>query len=1018
MAYGGAIKLQGESEYRRALQNITQNLKEVAAQMKLTSATYAGNDKSMQALTAKSAELNSKLGLQKDKVSQLKKQYEVMNQQYQTNTTKHNELLRKYDDEKTKLETIGKTLGTTSAEYTQQEKVVEALAKEVKTSTANQDANAKSLSNMGVQIKSTEADVLKTETAISKLNQQMSKSSQATKEASTAYSTLKNSISTQESQLKALKTNYANVVLEQGKNSQSAQTLAKEIDSLSRELQSNKNKMSDAEKAADKLDKSLGNVHGGAEKATGGFTVLKGALANVVANVAMAAVNTMKDLASSTMEAGMKFDTGMSKVKAISGATGDELSKLRDKAKEMGSTTKFTATESAEAFKYMAMAGWKTEDMLNGIDGVLSLAAASGEDLAQTSDIVTDALTAMGYSAGDAGRLADVMAAASSNANTNVGMMGHTFQYAAPILGALKYSMEDAAVAIGLMANAGIKADKAGTSLRSILTRLSAPPKECADAMETLGISIKNTDGTMKPLNQVIGDLRSSFSGLNEAEQTQYAKSLAGQEAMSGLLAIVNAAPSDYDKLTKAVENSNGAAKEMADTMIDNTEGGMTLLKSNIEGVQIALYEKFEPALQKGIEMLNGLTNAVRFVVDHSAEFTAAMAAMAGGLTAYLVVFKGASIISKFSEVLGAARASIGLFTKAIAAHPIGALIVAISALVGGFITLWNTSEDFRNFWIGLWETIKQVTEPVIKVIVEWFSTAWETIKSVWTPVSEFFMGLFTSIGESVMPIIESMSNAFVQAWELIKVVWDLVQPYFQTIWENIQTVFSVVGTVLGGYFSVAWEVIKVVWDVAVSYFSTIWENIKAVFSVVATYLGGAFSTAWESIKAVWDTVTGFFKAVWDTIAGIFSVVKNVLTGNWNDAWEGIKGIVNTWANFFQGVWNSIKNIFSSVRNWFSSTFSSAWEAVKNVFSNWGNFFGNLWNIIKDKFSSIGTSIANAISGAVKSGINGVISVIENTINSAVNLINGAIGLINKIPGVNIGKLGRLNVPRLAKGGV
>lgn len=356
MAYGGAIKLQGESEYRRALQNITQNLKEVAAQMKLTSATYAGNDKSMQALTAKSAELNSKLGLQKDKVSQLKKQYEVMSQQYQTNTTKHNELLHKYDDEKTKLETIGKTLGTTSAEYTQQEKVVEALAKEVKTSTANQDANAKSLSNMGVQIKSTEADVLKTETAISKLNQQMSKSSQATKEASTAYSTLKNSISTQESQLKALKTNYANVVLEQGKNSQSAQTLAKEIDSLSRELQSNKNKMSDAEKAADKLDKSLDNVHGGAEKATGGFTVLKGALANVVANVAMAAVNTMKDLASSTMEAGMKFDTGMSKVKAISGATGDELSKLRDKAKEMGSTTKFTATESAEAFKYMAMA--------------------------------------------------------------------------------------------------------------------------------------------------------------------------------------------------------------------------------------------------------------------------------------------------------------------------------------------------------------------------------------------------------------------------------------------------------------------------------------------------------------------------------------------------------------------------------------------------------------------------------------------------------------------------------------
>jgi TP901 family phage tail tape measure protein len=698
MAYGGSIKLQGESEYRRALQNITQNLKEVAAQMKLTSATYVGNDKSIQALTTRSTELNNKLGLQKDKVVQLKKQYEVMNQQYQTNTTKHNELLRKYDDEKTKLETIGKTLGTTSAEYTQQGKVVEALAKGVKASTANQDANAKSLSNMGIQIKNTEADVLKTETAISKLNQQMSKSSQATKEASTAYGALKNSISIQEAQLKALKTNYANIVLEQGKNSQSAQTLAKEIDSLSRKLQSNKDKMANAEKAANKLDKSLGSAHEGAKKASEGFTVLKGALANITANGAMTAVRAMKELASSSIEVGMKFDTGMSKVKAISGATGAEFSQLRDKAKEMGATTKFTATESAEAFKYMAMAGWKTEDMLNGIGGVLNLAAASGEDLAQTSDIVTDALTAMGYSAGDAGRLADVMAAASSNANTNVGMMGHTFQYAAPILGALKYSMEDAAVAIGLMANAGIKADKAGTALRSILTRLSAPPKECADAMQALGISIKNADGTMKPLNQVIQELRSSFSKLSEAEKTQYAKALAGQEAMSGLLAIVNAAPSDYNKLTKAVEKSNGAAKEMADTMLDNAEGGMTLLKSNVEGVQIALYRKFEPALRKGIDMLNGLTNAARFVVDHSREFTAATVAMAAGVGGYVAYTTALKVMAdgwkSLELVQKAVAASQKLVNLAMSTSTLGLLVGGLSAAAGAFVALKMSTDQ------------------------------------------------------------------------------------------------------------------------------------------------------------------------------------------------------------------------------------------------------------------------------------------------------------------------------------
>ena len=620
--------------------------------------------------------------------------------------------------------------------------------------------------------------------------------------------------------------------------------------------------------------------------------------------------------------------------------------------------------------------------MLDGIEGVLNLAAASGEDLAQTSDIVTDALTAMGYSAGDAGRLADVMAAASSNANTNVGMMGQTFQYAAPIVGALGYSMEDTAVAIGLMANAGIKADKAGTSLRSMLTRLSAPPKDCEKAMKDLGISIKNADGTMKPLNQVVQDLRSSFSRLSESEKTQYAKSIAGQEAMGGLLAIVNAAPSDYDKLTKAVENSNGAAKKMADTMQDNTEGGMTLLKSNIEGVQIAIYEKFEPALREGIKVLNGLTDAVKFVVDHSDEFTTAIGIMAAGVGGYVAYTTAINIMKNGWESLAAAQklaaAAQGLLNAAMNISPIGLIVGAIAALVAGFVILWNNSEDFRNFWIGLWKEIEKAAAPVIEAIVGWFSSAWETIKSVWGSVSKFFEELFASIGKSVAPIIDSMSNAFVQAWELIKVVWDLVQPYFQTVWESIKAVFSVVSTVIGGFFSAAWEV----------------------------------------IKAVWDTVTGYFKAVWDSIANIFSVVKSVLTGHWRDAWEGIKGIVNTWVQFFQGIWKSIKNVFSSVRSWFSSTFSSAWEAVKNVFSNWGKFFGNLWNIIKDKFSSIGTSIANAISGAVKSGINGVISIIENTINSAVNLINGAIGLINKIPGVNIGKLGRLNLPRLAKGGV
>ena len=266
----------------------------------------------------------------------------------------------------------------------------------------------------------------------------------------------------------------------------------------------------------------------------------------------------------------------MSKVQAISGATGDELDKLTQKAQELGSKTKFSASESAEAFQYMAMAGWKTEDMLNGIDGIMNLAAASGENLGTVSDIVTDALTAFGLQAKDSAHFADVLAKASSNSNTNVGMMGATFKYVAPIAGSMKYSIEDTAVAIGLMANAGIKGEQAGTALRAMLTRLVKPPKDAATALDKLDISAQNADGTMKPLSNVLKELREKFSKLNDSQKAEYASSIAGTEAMSGMLAIVNASDDDFQKLTESINNANGAAQEQAKIMEDNTKGAIT----------------------------------------------------------------------------------------------------------------------------------------------------------------------------------------------------------------------------------------------------------------------------------------------------------------------------------------------------------------------------------------------------------------------------------------------------------
>lgn len=352
---------------------------------------------------------------------------------------------------------------------------------------------------------------------------------------------------------------------------------------------------------------------------------------SVVSTAAKAATAAIGAGIVASVKVGAAFESEMSKVQAISGVTGDELAQLTAKAKEMGAKTKFSASESAQAFEYMAMAGWKTDDMLNSIDGVMNLAAASGEDLASVSDIVTDAMTAMGLAAdgttnivkdgytkevSNASHFADVLAAASSNSNTNVAMMGETFKYAAPLAGALGYSVEDLAQAIGLMANSGIKGSEAGTALRSVLTRLAKPPKEAAEAMEQYGISMKNSDGTMKSLMEVMENMRDSLQGLPEDEQAAAAAAIGGQEAMSGLLAIVNASESDFKKLANAIDNADGSAEQMADIMQNNLTGQLTIMRSAAEALGIEIYESIQQPLtdivKAGTQAINELTEAFK----------------------------------------------------------------------------------------------------------------------------------------------------------------------------------------------------------------------------------------------------------------------------------------------------------------------------------------------------------------------------------------------------------------------
>lgn len=382
---------------------------------------------------------------------------------------------------------------------------------------------------------------------------------------------------------------------------QGADTAAKGTESASTKMQQSQKKVGDAAKqSSDKAkesweqsnQKSVSSTESACSKMAG--LVKKSAVAIGVASVAAA---------KKTIDVGKSFEAGMSEVQAISGASGKDLERLSNKAKEMGATTKFSATESATALKYMAMAGWKTNQMVSGLAGVMNLAAASGEDLGTVSDIVTDSMTAFGLKANQSGHFADVLAKASSSSNTNVGLMGETFKYVAPLAGSMGYSIEDTATAIGLMANAGIKGSQAGTSLRSILTRLVKPPKDAAAALSELGISTTNADGSMKPLRQTMSELREKFSGLTESQKSQYASSIAGQEAMSGLLAIVSASDSDFNKLQKAIDNSSGAAKKQADIMNNNLQGALYELGSAAEAVGIGIYEDIKEPLTKAVKV-------------------------------------------------------------------------------------------------------------------------------------------------------------------------------------------------------------------------------------------------------------------------------------------------------------------------------------------------------------------------------------------------------------------------------
>lgn len=548
------------------------------------------------------------------------------------------------------------------------------------------------------------------------------------------------------------------------------------------------------------------------------------------------------------------FEAGMSKVQSISGATSDQIGTLGEKAKEMGAKTKFSATEATEAYQYMAMAGWKAGDMVEGIEGIMYLAGATGEDLASTSDIVTDALTAFGKTAKDTGNFVDVMAKTAANANTDVSMLGESFKYVAPVAGAMKYSIEDTSLALGLMANAGVKASSAGTALRSWITRMSAPTKQSQQAMDALGISLTDSEGNMKSLATVMTETKGAFSKLTESQKAQYASMLAGKTGMSGLLAVVNSSDSDFNKLTEAIQNSNGACEEMYNTANDNLSGQLTILKSTLESLAISFGELLVPYIKKAVEWIQKVTEKFNSLDEGTKKTITKIALIVAAIGPALLVF------GKMVTGIGKVVSTVGRLGKALKTF----------GSVAGLIT------SPAGIVIGVLAGIVIVTILVIK--------NWDKIKAAAQKVFGFVKKVANSMGLSFDKVKEKLApvgEKFKEIGGKLQELWAVVQPVVSKIGDIVKTVFQgVFGAVIGG---------------AIGYFKSFIDTISSVLSGVATMFGGlidfltgVFTGNWGK---AWEGVKSIFKGAFDALVAIAKAPINAVISIINGAIAGINKI-------------------------------------------------------------------------------------------------------------------------------
>lgn len=967
------------AKFKVDISDLKKNISEATKAIKTANATFkaetAGMDKwskDADGLGSKLKQLKTVLENQKSILSSYKSQLEAQQKAYEENGKRAEQL-------KSKLQELANQgIAKTDAKYKEYEASLRNVVKE-------QQNNEKAIDSLNIQILEQEAAVKTTEKqignysdALTKLEEEQKKAAEEANRQKTAYENLEDTIEDQQKRLDALKDEYANVVLEQGKNSDSAKELAGEIDSLSAELADNKKALNDADEAADDLDHSLDELD--PEEKAGEFTVLKGALANLVAEGIRMAVDAIKDFAKETIEVGKQFDKSMSNVAALSGATGEELQMLRDTAKEFGSSTQFSASEAADALGYMALAGWDANQSANALGGVLNLAASSGMDLAAASDMVTDYMSAFGMQADKSAYFADLLAYAQANANTTAQGLGEAFKNSAANMNASGQDIETTVSLLAMMANQGLKGSEAGTALTAVMRDMTKSMKDGAITIGETSVQVMDANGNYRDMTDILLDVEAATNGMGDAERATALQSAFTSDSIKGLNLILNAGVGEAAAFEQELRKSSGSAEEMANIMNNNLNGDLTALNSKLEGVQIALYEKFEPALRAGVDALSKMLDGLSWVIDNGGTIIGVLTGLATAIGTYAAITNAAAIktglLTAATKLATAAQAA---FNFVMNMNPIALVISLIVGLVAAFVVLWNKSEAFREFWINLWEKVKEVTSAAWEAISGFFTGAWEGVKEAWGGVTDFFSGLWDGIKEIFSKIADWINtnvfqpiiNFFEPVITFYREAWQIISELGKGCWEIIKRAWEIVSD---------WFKSKVI-DPVKNYFTNMWNNIKDFAS-----------KTWEGIKNIWNVVSSWFDKT------IITPVRNYFS----NMWDNVK-------NAASKAWEGIKSVFKPVADWFEDKFKTAWTKVKNVFSTGGKIFDGIKEGITEAFKNVVNAIIR--------GINKVIAFPFNSINNVLDRIRSA-SILGISPFRNLGSISVPQIPELAQGGV